>query len=67
MSILDKAIKGATASGLRRPIGSNPLEWEVTGIGSSAKLVEHWERTAKLETSRLRKVLPEAVSSVSSL
>ena len=35
----DKAIKGAIASGLRRPIDSNPLEWEVTGIGSSAKLV----------------------------
>ena len=39
----DKAIKGASASGLRRPIDSNPLEWEVTGIGSSAKLVSTWE------------------------
>ena len=35
-----KAIKGATASGLRRPIDSNPLEWIVTGIGSSAKLLD---------------------------
>ena len=34
-----KAIKGAVVSGLRRPIDSNPLEWDVTGISSSAKLV----------------------------
>ena len=34
-----KAVKGALVSGLRRPIGTNPLEWEVKGIGSSAKLV----------------------------
>ncbi len=34
-----KAVKGAVVSGLRNPIGTSPLEWEITGIGSSAKLV----------------------------
>ena len=34
-----KAVKGSLVSGLRHPIASNPLEWEVSGIGSSAKLV----------------------------
>ena len=35
-----KAVKGAKLSGIRRPINSNPLQWEVTGIGSSAKLID---------------------------
>ncbi len=37
--VLSKAVKGAVVSGLRNPIGSTPLEWEVTGIGSRAKLL----------------------------
>ena len=35
-----KAVKGAVVSGIHRPIATNPLQYEVTGIGSSAKLVE---------------------------
>ena len=34
-----KAIKGSAVSGLGRPIDTNPLEWKVTGVASSAKLV----------------------------
>ena len=35
-----KAVKGAVVSGIHRPIATNPLQYQVTGIGSSAKLVE---------------------------
>ena len=35
-----KSVKGAVVSGIHRPIATNPLQYEVTGIGSSAKLVE---------------------------
>ena len=49
-----KAVKGATVSGLRRPIGSNPLQWDVTGIGSSAKLVSIATTTGELEDFEIK-------------
>lgn len=33
-----KAVKGATVSGLRNPIETGPLQWELTGVGSSMKM-----------------------------
>ena len=58
-----KAIKGAVVSGLRRPIASNPLEWDVTGISSSAKLVSIDALGVVGPPSRLRRPLLEAASS----
>ena len=37
--VASKAVKGATLSGIRNPIASSPLQWEVTGVGSTMKLV----------------------------
>ncbi len=35
-----KAVKGSVVSSVRKPINSDPQEWDVTGIGSSAKLID---------------------------
>ena len=35
-----KALKNAQVSQLGQPIDSNPLQWQITGIGSSMKLVD---------------------------
>ena len=34
-----KAVKGATVSGVGNPIGTDPLEWDLSGIGSHMKLI----------------------------
>ena len=36
-----KAVKGAVVSGLTRPIGSNPLQWEVDTTAYSGQQLGH--------------------------
>ncbi len=54
--VKEKAVKGAVVSGLRNPISSSPLQWEITGISSSAKLIEIADTTGQLGNFEIKEV-----------